>query len=177
MAGPYEGNIVKFLGQGALAARPAAPNLHPSAIGLYWATDATTGSELSVWAGGAWSQALADRAVNMTASEALAAGDFVNIHASAGAKIRKANATDDTKPVNGFVPAAIANTATGAMLKAGATISGLAGLTAGAIHYLATAAGTITDTQPAGAGNLVQEVGLAISATQLLFNPSRGITL
>jgi hypothetical protein len=30
------------------------------------------------------------------------AGNFVNIHASSGAKIRKANATDDTKPCRGL---------------------------------------------------------------------------
>jgi hypothetical protein len=51
----YEGRITKFLGQGLAAARPTNPNLHPDAIGFYWSTDAAAGSEISVWAEGAWS--------------------------------------------------------------------------------------------------------------------------
>lgn len=113
----------------------------------------------------------------MTASEDLAAGNFVNIHASTGAKIRKADADDDTRPVHGFVPVAILNTASGVVILPGRKLSGLSGLTAGAVHYLSTTGGAITDTPPSGAGNLVQEVGVAISATELLFNPKMGITL
>jgi hypothetical protein len=112
----------------------------------------------------------------MTASEALSAGDFVNVHASTGAKIRKADADDDTKPVNGFVPAAIGSGSSGVVILPGRKLSGLSGLTAGGIHYLSTTAGTITDTPPSGSGNLVQEVGVAISATELLFNPRQGFT-
>src|SRR5213592_3725747 len=118
-----------------------------------------------------------DRAVTMTASEALSAGHFVNIHASTGAKIRKANATDDTKPCNGFVPAGILSAAAGAMLTPGVTITGLSSLTPGVPYYLDTTGGAITATPPSSSGNLVQEVGIAISATELLFNPRQGITL
>jgi hypothetical protein len=118
-----------------------------------------------------------DRAIPMATSQAFAGGEFCNIHASAGAKIRKANATDDTKPANGFVPAAIANPGTGTMLAPGTKLTGFVGLTPGAVYYLDTVAGGIIDTPPAGAGNLVQEVGVAVSATELLFNPKQGITL
>jgi hypothetical protein len=88
-----------------------------------------------------------------------------------------ADASDDTKPVNGFVPDAIATGDPGSMITPGAVITGLSGLTPGVPHYLDTAAGAITDTPPAAAGNLVQEVGIALSATVLLFNPKEGVTL
>lgn len=116
-------------------------------------------------------------ATPMEASEDFAGGEFCNVHASAGAKIRLADASDDTKPVNGFVPDAIATGDPGSMITPGAVITGLAGLTPGVPHYLDTAAGGITDTPPAGAGNLVQEVGVALSATVLLFNPKQGVTI
>ena len=46
----------------------------------------------------------------MVASEAIADGDFVNIYNNAGAKnCRKAIATDNTKPANGFVLAGVAS--------------------------------------------------------------------
>jgi hypothetical protein len=45
----------------------------------------------------------------MVASEALAAGDLVNIHSSSGAKVRKADATSAGKEAHGFVLGAVAN--------------------------------------------------------------------
>lgn len=112
----------------------------------------------------------------LTASEALSAGNFGNIHASSGAKVRKANATDDTKPCDCYIPAAISNGATGSVIAPGCIISGLSGLTPGSRYYLSTTGGGITDTAPSGSGNLVQEVGVAVSATQLFFSPKTGIT-
>lgn len=47
--------------------------------------------------------------LTVTASEALSAGDFVNIHYSGGQKVRKAIAVDNTKPAHGFVLAAVSN--------------------------------------------------------------------
>src|SRR5512139_3232941 len=44
---------------------------------------------------------------DITASEALSAGDFVNIYDSAGAKCRKADATTAGKEAHGFVLAAV----------------------------------------------------------------------
>lgn len=175
----YDGLIISFLGQGLAAARPAAPNIDPDAIALYWSTDASPGLELSVWAGAAWHapSGFIASAIAMTASEAFSGGEFCNIHASSGAKIRKANATDDTKPVNGFVASAITSGAAGLMAVPGSRLTGLSGLTPGVPYYLDTTAGAITATPPSGSGNLVQEVGIALSATELLFNPKLGVTL
>ena len=46
----------------------------------------------------------------VVASESLTAGDFVNIYDNAGtASVRKANATDTTKPTHGFVKAGVSS--------------------------------------------------------------------
>jgi hypothetical protein len=116
-------------------------------------------------------QEVAGRVRTETTSEAIAAGNFVSYHNAGGAKVRKANATDDTKPVNAFAPAAIGNGANGTVILPGGVVSGLVGLTPGAPYFLDTVGGAITDTRPAGAGNLVQRVGLALSATELHFDP------
>lgn len=113
----------------------------------------------------------------LTASEDIAAGDFVNIHDSSGAKVRKADATDDTRPVDGYAPAAILTAASGAVVCPGKRITGLSGLTPGADYWLSETAGAITATAPSSSGNRVQFVGKAVSATELFFHPDRGVIL
>lgn len=115
--------------------------------------------------------------VVLTASEAIAPGDFCNIFASSGAKLRKADASDDTRPCDCFAPAAIASAASGEVKMPGTVISGLSGLTAGADYWLSETGGLITTVPPSTAGNLVQRIGKALSATQLFFNPREGTTL
>lgn len=110
----------------------------------------------------------------LTAAGAVAAGDFVNIHASSGAKVRKADATNAAKKCNGFAPAAIADTASGTVQGPGTKVSGLAGLTPGATYWLSTTPGLITDTPPSS-DNVIQKIGVAVSATELFFNPDGGI--
>lgn len=115
---------------------------------------------------------------NMPASEALAAGDLVNIWNDTGtAKARKADATAEGKEVHGFVKAAVASAATAAVYFEG-RITGLTGLTPGARQYLSAATpGALTATAPAAAGNVVQWVGDAVSATELDFEKSNPITV
>lgn len=43
--------MANYLGEGLLASRPAAPNISPSTLGLYYATDVST---LYTWTGAAW---------------------------------------------------------------------------------------------------------------------------
>lgn len=52
------GLITTYLGQGLSAARPATPDLPAGAIGIYYSTDASAGSELQVYANGAWHAAV-----------------------------------------------------------------------------------------------------------------------
>lgn len=113
----------------------------------------------------------------ISASEALAAGDLVNLWTDAGTvKARKADATTTGKEAVGFVTASVAS-GTDATVYFDGTISGLTGLTPGARCYLATTAGGVTTTAPSGAGNIVQEVGYALSATSLTFEPKASVKL
>ena len=112
------------------------------------------------------------------ASEALAAGDAVNIWADTGTvKIRKANATDATKPAHGFVKAAVESASNASVYFEGVNAQ-LTGLTVGSRYYLSAATpGAITATPPAVAGNVVQYIGTPHAVGAIRFEPGPAITL
>lgn len=112
---------------------------------------------------------------SMTASEAVAARDLVNVGPTGN--VRKADASND-RPAHGFAQLAIANGANGTVSFEG-IVTGLSGLTVGATYYLSdTIAGGLSATPPtAGVGKINQEVGVAISATELSFEPQRAVLL
>jgi hypothetical protein len=112
---------------------------------------------------------------SITATEALSAGDLVNIYNSSGAKCRKADATTSGKEAHGFVLASVSSSATATVYFEG-TDTGVSGLTPG-VQYLSTTAGTATATPPSGSGNASQVVGFATSATTLNFSYSRPVIL
>ena len=115
---------------------------------------------------------------SVTASEALSAGDFVNIWASTGAKVRKADASTAGKEAQGFVLAAVSSGAAATVYRISQLNNQLTGMTPGAKQYLSAAtAGARVETTPATAGNVVQVLGVAKSATEMLFQPSAPITL
>jgi hypothetical protein len=117
----------------------------------------------------------ADTAV-IVASEALAAGDLVNVWNNAGAfKVRKADATTAGKEAHGFVLAAVSSAANATVYFEGSNTQ-RSGLTGGA-YWLSTTAGGVTQTAPTGSGNIVQIVGFATSATVLNFQAETPITL
>ena len=107
----------------------------------------------------------------IVATEGLASGAICNIYSSSGAKVRNANAADLSKPGNAFVLASVTNGANAALYFTGQIITGLSGLTPGATYWLDTAGGAITATPPSISGNGTQSIGVALSATTLLFNP------
>lgn len=110
------------------------------------------------------------------ASEALAAGDWVNVWDSAGsARVRKADATTAGKRAHGFVLAAVASGASATVYFEG-TNTQVTGQTAGDVFLLATA-GVGGATAPTGAGNVVQKVGVAISTTAVNFEANEPVTL
>lgn len=116
--------------------------------------------------------------VSATASEALAAGDLVNLYNNAGTiNARKADATAEGKECHGFVKAAVANAANATVFTSGNILTGLTGLTPGARQYVATSPGARTETPPATAGNVVQMVGVSVSATSIAFEPEEPITV
>jgi hypothetical protein len=119
-------------------------------------------------------------AVSCLASEALAAGALVNIWLNTGvASVRNADASAGVgKMAHGFVATA---TSSGQMatifLDSGAVISGLSGLSAGVTYLLsASTPGTLTAIAPATAGQISQQIGVALSATSLKFEPKAPIT-
>lgn len=103
------------------------------------------------------------------ASEALAAGDFVNIFDSTGsARCRKADATNG-RDANGFVLSAVTSGQSATVYRLGTNTS-LTSLTAGETYYLsATTPGRPTTTAPSTTGHIVQELGVAFDATNLVF--------
>lgn len=110
------------------------------------------------------------------ASEALAAGDWVNVWNNASAfNARKADATTPGKRTHGFVLAAVANGASATVHFEG-TNTQVTGQTPGDV-YLQTTAGAGGATIPSGAGQVVQKIGVAVSATEVNFEPSDPINL
>ncbi len=112
---------------------------------------------------------------SITASEALSAGDLVNIHDSSGAKARKADATTSGKEAHGFVLSSVSNGASATVYFEGSNTS-VTSLTPG-VYYLSTTAGGVTATAPSSSGNVVQRVGFATSATALNFQSQTPIVL
>ena len=110
------------------------------------------------------------------ASEALSAGDFVNIHADgSNFRVRKADATSAGKEADGFVISSAASGANADVHFEG-TNTAVTGAAAGPV-YLSTTAGGFTSTAPSGTGNVVQRLGKAYSATSIAFEANSGIAL
>lgn len=106
------------------------------------------------------------------ASENLAFGAAINLHNVAGAlRVRNANATNNTKPCDGFC-STIGGITSGSVgeviLHSGVII--IAGLTVASRYYLSLVNGLITAVAPVAAGNIEQYLGIAIDTTHLFFS-------
>lgn len=112
---------------------------------------------------------------SITTSEALAAGDFVNIWNSSGAKVRKADATVAGKEAHAFVLAAFGSGVSATVYFEGSNTA-LSGLTPGPV-FLQTTAGQAGAAAPGGSGNVVQRLGVATSATSVNFEAAQPIVL
>lgn len=128
-----------------------------------------------------WSQLTADSTVlsgnlnrfYLRAYEALDFGNCVSLINDAGtAKVRKANATNNTKPAFGFVNTT-GTTAIGGYCEVIAgmgLLTGISGLTPAARYFLSTTDALITNAAPVAAGNIEQVVGIAITSSRLFMN-------
>jgi hypothetical protein len=107
----------------------------------------------------------------MAASEGLSPNDVVNIFDDTGTtKCRKADATDATKPADGYVKAAVELGANATVYTDG-YLPGT-GLTVGSKYFLsADTPGAVTTTPPSGTGNIMQQIGKAVSPTAIKFEP------
>lgn len=113
--------------------------------------------------------------VAVTASEALSAGDFVNVYNNAGnPAVRKADATAFGKQANGFVLAGVASGAQATVYLEG-TNNACTGRTPGAPQFLSAVTpgkpneGT-TEALPTTAASIVQNIGVAVNATTVTFS-------
>jgi len=108
-------------------------------------------------------------------SEAITAGALVNLFlVSTTWTARNANATDATKPAMGFVTAGTTSPNNTTIYFPGQIVTGVSVLTPGPV-FLSITSGAVSSTAPNAAGNLVQQVGYALSATSFVFQPAPGI--
>ena len=112
----------------------------------------------------------------ITASETLAAGDWVNVWNSSGAKVRKADATTAGKEAHGFVMSAVTSGSPATVYFEG-TNTQVTGQTPGGPVYLQTTAGAGGATIPSASGNVVLQIGVAVSATAVNFERGTPVTL
>lgn len=112
----------------------------------------------------------------ITTSEAIASGDFVNIWNSTGAKCRKADAATAGKEAHGFVLVGVGSGAAATVYFEG-TNTAVTGQTPGVCYLSAATAGLATGTAPSAAGNVVQRIGFATSATAINFQSNQSVTL
>lgn len=114
----------------------------------------------------------------LPASENLSAGDFVNVWNDSGTvKVRKADASSTAKEAHGFVLSAVTSGNNASVYFEG-TNTQLSSLALGGMYYLSgSVAGGITSTAPSTAGYIVQQVGVAVSTTELSFEPQQTVEL
>ena len=114
---------------------------------------------------------------SIQASESLAAGDFVRIHNSGGARVRRADNTTASGDgcADGFVLAAVTSGGMADVYFDGRNDQ-LSGLSIGDTYVLSTAGDVVAiSTLPAASGTILQVVGTAISATELAVNIGQAI--
>jgi len=110
--------------------------------------------------------------VAVVASEALAAGDLVNLYNNAGTlNARKADASTTGKEANGFVLGAVANAGTATVYMDDQNTA-VTGLTPGTQFLSAATPGKTSAAAPTAAGQTVQRVGTGVTATSMIFKAS-----
>jgi hypothetical protein len=115
--------------------------------------------------------------VSVVASEALAAGDFVNIYNNTGtANCRKADASTTGKQAHGFVLSSVSMSGTALVYLSGINTQ-VTGATPGDVFLSDSTPGGFTSTAPTSSGHIVQNIGNAVGATKIQFDPDPVIVL
>ena len=104
--------------------------------------------------------------ITFTASENLSAGDYVNLHLSTTLKGRKAD-NSNGRQADGFVLASVTSGASGTLYTDGSN-TGVTSLTIATRYFLGTSGGVTATVPAAGAGVIIQPLGIAKSATELV---------
>jgi hypothetical protein len=111
---------------------------------------------------------------------AITAGQFVYIKSNGAVDLARANATGTCETKIGVVrDATVASAASGKVtLSKGTLVGGFTGLTVGDKLFLSVAtAGGYTQTCPSNVGDFIVELGEAISATEIEFDPKAAIEI
>lgn len=110
--------------------------------------------------------------LTINATEALSAGNYVNIYNNGGTKgVRKASATDSTKPAHGFVLASVSSSANATVYLDGQNtaipVGTFTAADVGKRLFLSTTAGAVTTLPSMSTGNIIQQLGdiVDVSAT------------
>lgn len=107
-------------------------------------------------------------------SENLSAGDLINLYNDSGLKARKADCSNNRR-AHGFVLDAFTDGQT-AIVHIEGMNTAVSGKTVGEIQFLSTG-GTCSPTPPSTSNYIVQEIGVAVGATEMTFEPQKPITL
>lgn len=99
---------------------------------------------------------------------------LVNVWNDSGTtKVRKADATDNSKPADGIVITAATTGNPITVIPFKGRITGFTGLTQDTIYYLSTTPGGITSTPPSSSGNVMQPVGFTEGTSVLVMDVHR----
>lgn len=109
---------------------------------------------------------LRETALSITTGAAVAIGQLIGIDSAGLAVLADANSTPI--PARGFAVSGGGTGARIAYVRAG-RVEGFSSLTIGGTVWLSGTAGGITQTRPAATGDIVQAVGVAVSATAVDF--------
>lgn len=108
----------------------------------------------------------------LPASEAIAAGDLLNVYVNAGVMTaRKADGSDPAKFCNAFTLTGIANGSSGPVQFAGFNDRATVSSGASEVWLSDVTPGTFTNTAPTTSGHLLQTVGTAVLGLGLAFAP------
>jgi len=108
---------------------------------------------------------------SFTAGENLSSGDLCYLKDDGKMWKADADAEATADTLLALSTATISADATGVFLLFGKYTT--SGLTAGAVQYVDTTAGAITETKPSGTGDIVRIVGYALSTTILFFDTDK----
>lgn len=117
--------------------------------------------------------------VSAVASEAIAAGKFINLYDNAGALGMRLADNSNNRPAHGYVTAAVTSGASGTAYRLNTVNGNLTGLIPGGQYWLGVAGGVLaTALDPAtGTGKTAQYLGIAKSATELVTSEFYAIQL
>jgi len=108
----------------------------------------------------------------VTASESIAAGDYVNVYDNAGSPgVRLAVATDPAKFATGYAPDAIDNGDPGLVRSLAAGNAAVAPAQSGEAWLSVTVPGGFQFTRPVNSGEIVQSLGVAVEAIGIFAVP------